>query len=167
MPWHGLPTLGIDGALGCRDLAVDARPAIFATGIVVPQGITPGTARTQVDLADGHRKTPRSPPALDVLGLGARLPDEAARRIDHGGDDQLTIRRRAQRDDGLTLYGHFFPPCPLAPADTRRVGQYAPPSSRDNALPSRRRLSGEPPRSGTVATALVAPASPVRRGGGL
>src|SRR5438105_874013 len=167
MPRHRLPALGVDGALGCRDFAVHARPPVFAAGVIVPQGVAPGPSRTQVDLADGHRKTPWAPPPLDVLRLGARLPDETARRIDHRSDDQLTIRRRVQRDNGLTLDGHFAPPCLSAPADTRRVGQYAPPSSRDSGPPSRRRPSTAPRPAGTAAIAPAVPASPAPRGGAL
>src|SRR5437667_4377630 len=167
MPRHGLPTFGVHRSLRRGDFTVHAGPSIFAARVVVPQGVAPGATRTQVNFADGHRKTAWTPPALDVLWLGRGLPDQTARRIDHRGDDEFTVRRRAQRDDGLTLYGHFFPPCLSAPADTHPVCQYALPSSRDSVPPSRRRLSAEPPRSGTVATAPVAPASPVRRGGGL
>src|SRR3984893_8523493 len=162
MAGQTLPAFGVDHPLRWHDFAVDTRPGVFPAGFVITQHVTPGSTRAQVDLAGRHRRAPRAPPALDVLGLGRRLEDEPARRVAHGANDEFAIRRRGQRDGGLTFHGHVFPPEPSVPADSRRVDPYAPPSSRDIAPPSRRRLSTAPPAGGMVSIAPAVPASPAR-----
>src|SRR5258708_7893775 len=114
-----MTALGGDQPLRRGDLAIDTAESVFATGLVIANDVAPGATRAQVDVADGHRRASNAPPALQVLRLGGGLEDEIARRIEKGGDDELTIGRHGQRDDGLTFDGHVFPPQSLAPADSR------------------------------------------------
>src|SRR5712671_637882 len=65
-----LPALGVDQSLRRRNLAIDTREPVLSTGRAIAYHVTPGPTGTQIDLAEGHRRAPWTPPLLHVFRLG-------------------------------------------------------------------------------------------------
>ena len=82
-----------DEAFGLHDLVVDAAERdLFATRAV--EHIAPAAAFPEVDLADLHLCAARPPPVRDMLGFGERFEDEAARRVEGAGEQNLRVGRK-------------------------------------------------------------------------
>src|SRR5579862_9049501 len=87
--FSGIPGLieffSANDAVRRRDLAEDATHAHFFTGRTAPH-ITERTADTEIDFADRERPSGRAgQPALEQLGLGEGVEDEATGSVEDAG----------------------------------------------------------------------------------
>ena len=129
--------VGEDDPLRRHDLAIDP-PAPIVAALGPAHAEVSDAARADIRLAERRGEAVWSPPADEMLGFGPGLEDEAARRINDAGNNELALGRRRQDPSS---YGHrSHPPFPFAArADSPPGGRGSASRSGDRPRASRRR----------------------------
>src|SRR5581483_10440136 len=122
--------MGIDHPPRLRDLEVgDDVRIIAAVGTAHVEA--PDAARLEFELAGGGLETARSPPLVEVPGVGPGLPDQFAAGFKVAGDNDLAVGGRS----GGFIW-HVYSLSFGVPSNSRRDGPGFPPIIGGNAPPT-------------------------------
>src|SRR5512134_2737839 len=101
--------IGADDLLRPHDLAIDALPPILLS-VGRAHAVMKDASRAQIDLADGRRESFRTPPAHQALGLGPRLENLFARRIEKTRDYECILLRLYAPGGTGCSFSHGYSP---------------------------------------------------------